>query len=215
MEDTISTQVRLRNFDGEGFWVTPVSYMPHDFWEEPKDRNRLRLYNTPEFPPFIDFYLKTGAYDKYSHFPNLLRLYLWEAIQTSTKQFFSNSKYFFGSAVFDSSFSKRSWWDNVYYYTRRALEKDWFYCREVYPVILHIEGNIELVDEEHNYWEETYLTPTATWIEERLAEREGYTLNKDEWGEKFIECSLKDFYRWKKKQIDKGLNISYITSLET
>lgn len=214
MENIITTQIKLRNFDGEGFWVTAVSYTPHDFWEEPKDRNKLKLYNTPEFPPFIDFYLKVPAKTKYSHFPNLLRLYFWEAVKTSTKQVISNSKYFFGSAVFNSSFSKRSWWDNVYYYTFRALEKDWFYCREVYPVTFHIEGNIELVDE-HHYWEETYLTPTAKWIEERLVEREGYTLNGDEWGEKFIECSLEDFYKWKKEQEDKGLSISYITSLET
>lgn len=91
------------------------------------------------------------------------------------------------------------------------MEKDWFYCREVYPVTFHIEGNIEIVDEQ-GYWEETYLTPTAKWIEERLAEEGGYTLNDNR---EEVKKSLEDFYKWKKEQEERGLSISYITSLET
>lgn len=211
MEDIITAQIKLRSFNGEGLWVTPVSYVFCDFWEEPKDRNKLKLYNTPEFPPFIDDFLKHPAHHNYLHFPNLLRLYFWEALKISTKQVISNSKYFFGNAVFDSSFSRRSWWNNIYYYTRWGLEKDWFYCREVYPVTFHIKGTISIVDE-FSYWEENYLTPSKKWIEERLAGKDGYTLDDDK--EEIVE-SLEDFYRWKKEQEDKGLSISYITSLET
>ena len=178
MPDTVPTQVKLKSFNGEGLWVTPISYVFCDFWEDPRYKNKLKLYNTPEFPPFIDTYLKQPSYDNHSHFPSLLKLYFRETIITVTKQLLSNSKYFFGSAVFDSCFSRRSWWNDVYYYTRRALEKDWFYCREEYPVTFHIEGNIELEDE-NNYWEETYLTPSKKWIEERLAENDRYTLNDD------------------------------------
>lgn len=211
MPDTISTQVKLRSFNGEGLWVTPVSYVFCDFWEEPKNRNRLRLYDTPEFKPFIDDFLKHPAHHNYLHFPNLLRLYFLEAIKISIRQIISNAGYFFGRAVFDSSFSRKSWWHNVYYYVKWGLEKDWFYCREVYPVTFHIEGNIEIADE-YSYWEEIYLTPSKKWIEERLVEKELYTLNDDK--EEVAE-SLKDFYKWKKEQEDRGLSISYITSLET
>lgn len=211
MRDIINTQVKLRSFNGEGLWVTPISYVFCDFWEDAQDRNRLMLYDTPEFSPHIDEVLKHSAHNDCWHFPNLLKLYIWEAIKISTRQLIFNSKYFFGSAVFDSHFSRRSWWDNVYFYTKWGLEKDWFYCREVYPVTFHIEGNIEIVDAQ-NYWEEIYLTPTKKWIEERLAEKDGYTLNDSK--EKVSE-SLVDFYKWKKEQEDKGYSISYITSLET
>lgn len=212
MENTINTQVKLKSFNGEGLWVTPVSYVFCDFWEDPKDKNKLMLYTSPEGNyPFIDYFLQSPSENNYSHFPNLLRLYLWEAIKVSIEQIISNSKYFFGSVVFDSSFSSRSWWDYVYYYAQKALERNWFYCREVYPITFHIEGNIELVDE-HHYWEETYLTPTAKWIEERLAEKDGYTLNDEE---EEVKKSLEAYYKWKKEQEDKGLCISYITSLET
>lgn len=91
MENIISTQVKLKSFNGEGLWVTPVSYVFCDFWEEPKDKNKLRLYTSPEGNyPFIDRFLKQPSYDNYSHFPNLLRLYIWEAIKT----FISNARYF-------------------------------------------------------------------------------------------------------------------------
>ena len=211
MKDIINAQIKLRSFNGEGLWVTPVSYVFCDFWEDPKDKNRLMLYDTPEFSPHIAEVLKHSAHNNCLHFPNLLRLYIWEAIKMSTRQLISNSKYFFGSAVFDSYFSRRSWWDNVYFYTRWGLEKDWFYCREVYPVTFHIEGNIEIIDEQ-DYWEEIYLTPTKKWVEERLAERDGYTLNDNK---ENVPESLADFYKWKEEQEGRGYSISYIKSLET
>jgi hypothetical protein len=208
MLDTISTQVKLKSFNGEGLWVTPVSYVFCDHWEDVKDRNKLRLYTSPEgHYPYIDFGLQSPSEDNICHFPNLGRLCLYEAVRAATLQLISNSKNFFGSAVFDDYFPRRSWWSLVYHSIQRSLEKPWFYCREVYSVNLHIEGNIELVDE-NNYWEETYLIPTAKWIEERLAEK----LNNDK---EEAEVSLEDFYKWKKEQEDKGLSISYITSLET
>lgn len=211
MEDTITIQVKLRN-GNEGVWVTPVSYMSCDFWEEPEDRNKIRLYDTPEFFPNISYELKQSAHDNLSHFPNLLRLYFCELIKTSTKQLLRNSKYFFGSAVFDSSFSRQSWWDDVYFYTKRALEKDWFYCREIYPVTFHIDGNIELLESPGDrYWEDSYLAPNKKWIEKRLAERKSSIYRTAEEYEKEVE----DFYKWKEIQESKGLNISYITSLET
>jgi len=212
MKDTITTQVKLKSFNGEGLWVTPVSYVFCDYWEGHKDKNKLRFYNSPEgFPPFIDYFLQSPSEDKLSHFPNLYRLRLCEAIKAVSLRLISNSRHFFGKAVFDKSFSRRSWWDLVYHTIQRSLEKPWFYCREVYPVNFHIEGNIELVDENH-YWEEGYLTPTSKWIEERLAEEGVHTLNDDK---EEVRKSLENFYKWKKEQEDKGLSISYITSLET
>jgi hypothetical protein len=212
MKNTITTQVKLKSFNGEGLWVTAVSYMPCDYWEDPKNKNKLKLYTSPEGSyPYIDFYLQSPSEDNICHFPNLYRLCLCEAVKAATLQLISNSKNFFGNAVFDECFSRRSWWSLVYYSIQRSLEKPWFYCREVYPINFHIEGNIELVDE-NNYWEEGYLTPTPKWIEERLAEEGIHTLedNKDQ-----VVQSLENFYKWKKEQEDKGLSIYYITSLET
>ena len=212
MKDAITTQVKLKSFNGEGLWVTPVSYVFCDYWKERKNKNKLRLYTSPEgHYPYIDFYLQSPSEDNTCHFPNLYRLCLCEAVKAATLQLISNSKDFFGSAVFDESFSRRSWWNLVYHSIQRSLEKPWFYCRGVYPVTFHIEGNIELIDE-NNYWEEGYLTPTSKWIEERLGEEGVYTLNDDK--EEGRE-SLENFYKWKKEQEDKGLSISYITSLET
>jgi len=211
MEDIITTQVKLKSFNGEGLWVTPVSYMSCDYWGE----NKLRLYHTLEFPPDIDrgSVLKDSAHNNFSHFPKLFWLYSCDVIKSVTQQLFSNCENFFGVAVFDRVFSRRSWWNNVYYSIQSSLEKDWFYCKEVYPVNFHIEGNIELVRElGEGYWDEIYLTPTDRWVEERLAEKHLYTLNDNK--DQVIE-SLENFYQWKKEQEDKGLSISYITSLET
>lgn len=214
MKDTITTQVRLKSFKGEGLWVTAVSYYSCSFLDN--KLHKLRLYDTPEFFPNIPNTLKDDMYYRYNHYPKLFYLYLYEGLKALVNQLIYNSTNYFGEAVFDRVFSRRCWWDDIHYRINKALSKDWFYCVDVYQATFHIEGNIELVEDLGNsYWDEIYLTPTDKWIEERLAEGELSALNKDEWGEKTITHSREDFTKWEEEQNAKGLYITYITSLET
>ena len=210
MEDSLYIKLNLRN-GGEGVYVTPVSrYITYENWS----KNTLRFYPSLEFSPDIPHRLKYQGDDD-----------RWESLKVGIGRCFnllknvldcnlSSFNCFFGSNVFYEYFSYQTWdFGLSNYELHKYLESDWYYATEVFPYLLHFDGNLRLdfYGEANKYFEDVTIKPSSLWVEEKLKDRFHV------WADNRVDDKVaeKEFYQWKQEQEAKGCEVYYITSLET
>lgn len=209
-------ELTVNTKSGEDLYVYPYSV-------QYGTKQKYFYYRSPEFTVnnTTEFFIKY-------HYNKLLAntLKLTNCIKEWFEVFSWNFEDFFGTAVFDKNFNKRTW----------NLEFWWFKCcweisyilpaTSVFGKDITLRGQLE-IETNNKYIDEYYLTPTKSYFDERLEEwinedvatiyaKDFYTTEEDkqELIQFYTQLRL-DYKNWRDTELAKGNEIEYLYSLNT